>query len=135
MPLIESGVNAKAAEHLAAFAKELRSYREEEEERGGVLLRSLERRGANANEANAPSALTLWSAARGEAGALCVKERAILLRAVGRRLGIPTLSRARALELARLMDGSARFEFQWGKGVTVFGDRERLSWVGPRTSD
>jgi tRNA(Ile)-lysidine synthase TilS/MesJ len=120
MPLIESGVNAKAAEHLAAFAKDLRSYREEEEERGRELLRSVEEDGAGA----------LWSARRGEVNALRAEERAVLIRAVGRSLGIPALSRARVSELARLTEGKARFEFQWGKGVTVLGDRDRLLWVG-----
>jgi tRNA(Ile)-lysidine synthase len=119
MPLIERGVNAKAVEHLAAFAKELRFYREEEEERGDALLRAV--------EGNEPE--VLWSARRGEVSALRAEERAILVRAAGRRLGIPALSRARALGLARLMRGRSGFEFQWGAGVTVIGDRDRLLWI------
>jgi tRNA(Ile)-lysidine synthase len=124
MPLVKSGVNARAVDHLADFAKELRSYREEEEERGDALLQAV--------EGDLPGVLgggILWSARREEASALCAKERIILVRAAGRRLGIPTLSRARAAELARLMEGKVCFEFQWGSGVTVFGDRERLLWV------
>jgi tRNA(Ile)-lysidine synthase TilS/MesJ len=125
MPLIESGVNAKAVDHLAAFAKELRFCREEEEERGDALLRAVEdNNGAKGNEPEA-----LWSAKRGEVGALRAEERTMLVRAAGRRLGISTLSRARALELARLMQGRGGFEFQWGAGVTVLGDRDRVLWI------
>jgi tRNA(Ile)-lysidine synthase len=118
MPLLESGVNAKAADHLAAFAKELRFYREEEEARGESLLRSVGEAGVD----------TLWAARREEVSALRVEERVLLIRAAGRRLGIPVLSRARVLELAYLMEGRTCFEFQWGEGVTVFGDRDRLLW-------
>jgi tRNA(Ile)-lysidine synthase len=121
MPLIESGVNARAVEHLADFAKDLRFYREEEEERGDALLRLVE-----GDEAKASF---LWSARRGEVNALRGEEKAILVRAAGRRLGIPALSRARVLELVRLMGGRARFEFQWGRGVRVLGDCRNLLWV------
>jgi tRNA(Ile)-lysidine synthase len=121
MPLIESGVNARAAEHLAAFAKDLRFYREAEEERGDALLRLVEGDGARA--------LFLWSARRGKVNALRDEEKAILVRAAGRRLGIPALSRARVSELVRLMGGGAYFEFQWGEGVTVLGDSRRILWV------
>jgi tRNA(Ile)-lysidine synthase len=131
MPLLESGVNARAAEHLAAFAKDLRFYREEEEERGGALLKSVEEGFAEEGFAEEDGTEALWSARRGEVSALRAEERAILFRAVGRRLGIPVLSRARVSELARLAEGRARFEFQWGKGVTVLGDGGRLLWVGP----
>jgi tRNA(Ile)-lysidine synthase len=124
MPLIESGVNARAAEHLAAFAKDLRFYREAEEERGGALLRLV--------EGDEAKALFLWSARRGEVNALCAEEKAVLIRAAGRRLGIPALSRARVLELARLTEGRACFEFQWGEGVKVLGDCRRLLWVSEK---
>jgi tRNA(Ile)-lysidine synthase len=118
MPLIER-VNARAAEHLAAFAKDLRFYRDEEEARGGFLLKSVA-----AGESG-----VLWSAFREKAGALSFEERAVLIRAVGRDLSIPALPRARVFALASLMEGRNQFEFQWGNHVTVKGERSLLLWL------
>jgi tRNA(Ile)-lysidine synthase len=115
MPLLER-VNAGASKHLAAFAKEMRACREEEETRGGALLASCETGGG------------LWSAARGKARSLEERDRALLIRAAGRRLGLPVLSRERLSRLTRLMGEFHDFEFQWGRGVTVTGDRDRVVW-------
>jgi tRNA(Ile)-lysidine synthase len=115
MPLLER-VNAGASEHLAAFAKEMRAYREEEEDRGGALLAFCETGGG------------LWSADRGKARSLGERDRAFLIRAAGRRLGLPALSRERLSCLARLTGAFHEFEFQWWQGVTVSGDRNRVVW-------
>jgi tRNA(Ile)-lysidine synthase len=115
MPLLER-VNAGASEHLAAFAGEMRAYREEEEERGDALMASCGTDGG------------LWSAGRGKARSFDERDRALLVRAAGRRLGLPSLSRERLSRLARLMGAFHDFQFQWGQGITVSGDRDRVMW-------
>lgn len=120
MPLIERRINARAAEHLAAFAEEMECYREEEEVRGDALLRE-----AGFDATGSPFV------ERTKLHNMSERQRALLVRATGRRLGIPVLSRERVMELSRLMDGGARFVFQWGGGTTIFGDRDRLCWTLP----
>ncbi len=119
MPLIERRINPKAAEHLVAFAEDMRYYREDEENQARHLFES-----------------TVFE--NGEGGCiererlqnLSVREKTVLIRALGRRRGLPALSRERSMELARLLTGRARFVFQWGAGATVEGDRERACWRG-----
>ena len=43
-------------------------------------------------------------------------------------LSKPVLSRARCLELVRLLDGRKGFRFPWGGGVTVRGSSSLVSW-------
>jgi hypoxanthine phosphoribosyltransferase len=71
-----------------------------------------------------------WNVDREKTQALSLRERAVLLREIGRRLALPTLSRERCESLAHLIEGKKRFEFQWGKGVSVWGNRDRISWTG-----
>ncbi|MCL2010155.1 MAG: tRNA lysidine(34) synthetase TilS [Synergistaceae bacterium] len=116
LPSIESGVNVRAVEHLAAFAEEMRYYREEEERRGSALIEA-----AGAVRVNDGLDLN-----RAVVSALPLRERIILIRETGRRLEIPVLSRERCLELALLTEGRRRFEFQCGKGACIMGDRDRI---------
>jgi tRNA(Ile)-lysidine synthase len=120
LPLVARRVNGKALDHLVAFAEEMRYYREEEEVRGAALFEAVKiDDGENG----------VWSVDREKVRALSSWERAVLVREIGRRLEIPTLSRERSGKLACLIEGQGRFEFQWGKGVSVWGGRDRINWT------
>jgi len=118
IPVIESGVNARAVDHLVAFAEEMRYYREEEERRGDMLIEAA--KAANLNGE--------WGFDRAVVSALSLRERIVLIRETGRRFEIPVLSRERCLKLALLIEGRRTFEFQCGKGAYVMGDRDRIKW-------
>ena len=121
MPLLARRVNAGAAEHLAAFGAEMRELRGEEEARGAKLLAGL----VLEEEAG------LLALDRAGTAALTPRERTLVLRAAGRRLGLAALPRGRSLELARLMGRPGPFVFQWGGGASVLGERGRLRWTAP----
>jgi tRNA(Ile)-lysidine synthase len=127
IPAIENGVNARAVDHLAAFADEMRYYREEEERQGDILFKLIElvkpMEGEKADGFDEGCELD-----RATASGLPLRDRIVLIREVGRRFHIPVLSRERCLELAFLMEGKRVFEFQWGKGTCVLGDRDRIKW-------
>jgi tRNA(Ile)-lysidine synthase len=115
MPLIESRLNSRAVDHLADFALEMSEAREEEEQTGARLLAQLLR---------PPCRLP-----RDGVRKLGARETAVLIRAVGRRLGLPTLSRQRCEALARLMAGAGRFTFQWCGSATVEGRTDFIKWT------
>jgi tRNA(Ile)-lysidine synthase len=118
IPAIKSGVNARAADHLAAFAEEMRYYREEEERQGEVLIKAIH-------------ALDLdcgWDLDRAAISKLHLRERVVLIREIGRRFEVPVLSRERCFELALLMEGKKLFVFQCGKGAYVQGDPDLIKW-------
>jgi tRNA(Ile)-lysidine synthase len=121
MPLMVDRVNGRAVDHLVAFGEEMRYYREEEERRAAALTDSSTPSGPE----DAPDS---WAIDRDRARALSPFERTLIIRESGRRRGLSTLSRRRAMELARLMEGTEEFEFQWGGGVSVRGDRNRVIW-------
>ena len=112
-------MNAKAVEHLAAFAKAMREHREDEERRGRALLV-----GAGLDSVALPLEIE-----RGYLKGLSATDRAVLIRELARRSELSVLSRARCQELARLMEGRGAFVFPWGKCVVVRGDSLRVLWV------
>jgi tRNA(Ile)-lysidine synthase len=118
IPEIESKINARAVDHLVAFADEMRYYRLEEERQGNILIEA-----ARVGDLDSE-----WNLDRAVIAALSLRERIVLIREVGRRFEIPVLSRERCLELALLMKDKREFEFQCGKGAYVFGDRTRIKW-------
>jgi tRNA(Ile)-lysidine synthase len=125
MPLVDKKLNAKTVDHLVAFAEEIGYYRREEESRGAALLEAFTFKadgGSWNDEENG-------SVDREKAQALSLRERLLLVRAMGRRLEIPVLSRERSEKLAFLMAGKKRFEFQWCGSVSVLGSRDRITWV------
>jgi tRNA(Ile)-lysidine synthase len=135
MPLIIDRVNERAVDHLVAFGEEMRYYRGEEERRAAILCEVAGVIGSEIFDSSGTFDSNISSTSRlcctldrGKAGKLSPHERTLVIREVGRRLGLPTLSRRRAVELARLMEGGERFEFQWGEGASVWGDKERISW-------
>ena len=117
IPEIESNINSRIVDHLVAFADEMRYYREEEERQGKALIEAVK-------AADFDDGLD-----RAIISTLSVRERIILIREIGRRLGIPVLPRERCMELANLMEGRRRFEFQCEKGARVLGDRDRIKWI------
>ena len=121
MPQIEQGINRKAVDHLVAFAEEMRYYREEEELYSNALFESAGLKKSSAG----------WVVDRGKLHILSVEDRAVLIRKIGRHLEIPTLSRERTLELVRLTEGKGCFEFQWGKQISVSGNRDQVCWILP----
>lgn len=118
LPLAAERVNARAVEHLAAFAEEMRAYREEEEERGAELIAS-----AGLEDCVLPLGI-----GRRHLAGLSATDRVTLIRELARRSGLPVLPRARCRELARLMEGRKDFLFLWGGGVAVQGGPSRVSW-------
>jgi tRNA(Ile)-lysidine synthase len=127
IPLIEEKINVKATEHLAAFAEEMRVWRAEEESRGAALLKTARVGGEKARGGE-------WCLERRRVQGFSLWERTLLAREVGRRLGLPTLSRGRCLELARLMGERGDFKFQWSAGVSILGGRETLNY-GKQTAE
>ncbi|MDR1621649.1 MAG: tRNA lysidine(34) synthetase TilS [Synergistaceae bacterium] len=128
LPLVGKKINARAIDHLVAFAEEMRYYREEEEACGAALLDAAkiddrEPHGVEGGEGG------MWSVDREKLRALSPRERAILVREAGRRFEGRALSRERVRVLTRLMEGRGKFEFQWEKGVSIWGSKDRISWV------
>ena len=111
LPLAVERVNAGAIEHLAAFAEEMRGYREEEERRGAELAESV----------GVTRFILPVEVGRKALAELSVRDRIFLVRELACRLKLPALSRTRCLELARLLGGRKGFRFPWGGGVTVRG--------------
>jgi tRNA(Ile)-lysidine synthase len=128
LPLAAEKINAKALDHLVAFAEEMRYYREEEEVRGAFLLESVKVHDSDSHGWK-ENGNGMWSVDREKLRALSPWERAVLVREAGRRLEIPTLSRERSQKLAGLIESRWRFEFQWGEGVSVLGSKDRISWT------
>ena len=119
IPAIESGVNLRAVDHLVAFAEEMRYYREEEERQGGIFIEAAELVRVDDE----------LSFDRAVVSTLSLRERIIMIREIGRRFKIPVLSRGRCMDLALLMEGRRRFEFQCSKNVRVLGDRTLVKWI------
>lgn len=118
LPLIEERVNAGAVDHLADFAANLSLLREDEEQRGATLLEAalLDDNGGG---------LTLD---RKKIAELSPLERALVIRAAGRRLGLPVLSRRRIEELSALIVREGPFNFQWMKWVNVVTRPGVIRW-------
>ena len=126
LPLVAQKINTRVRDHLVAFAEEMRYYREEEETRGAALLEAV-KMGEESRVKDGDN--SVWSADREKLRTLSPWERVVLIREIGRRLNIPTLSRERSRKLTHLIEGQGRFEFQWGKGVSVWGNRDKVSWA------
>lgn len=121
LPQAIERINAGAVEHLAAFAEEMREYREQEERYGAALI---------ASAGLEPLVLPV-EIGRGYLRGLSVSDRVLLIRELGRRLGLSVLSRGRCRELAGLMEERQAFVFPWGKGVMVRGDKVRVRLTVP----
>ncbi|MBR0203910.1 MAG: hypothetical protein IJQ56_06050, partial [Synergistaceae bacterium] len=50
----------------------------------------------------------------------------LVIREVGRRLKLKTLSRSRCLELAKLIAKNQKFTFQWSQGVSITSHQGKI---------
>ncbi|GHS95128.1 hypothetical protein AGMMS50276_09600 [Synergistales bacterium] len=117
MPMIESNINARASEHLANFARDMRELGDEEKEKGDALLLELEVAGTDALTIDRRAMRNLDS-----------KKLPLLIRAAGRKILAPVLSRRQCLKLSMLCAEGKPFTFQWGGDVTVSGTHNEVAF-------
>jgi tRNA(Ile)-lysidine synthase len=118
MPLIEGNINARAAEHLSGFARDMRELGDEEKEKGDALLEEI-----------GVADTDLVTIDRSGARDLSDRERALLIRATGRRMSAPVLSRRQCLKLAGLVSGRKPFTFQWSGDIVVMGTHNEVAFT------
>ena len=116
LPEIESGINSSAVEHLAAFGEDMRKIRGNEDERSREILSSCRE-----------DSHTLDRRRLKEYGH---DDISIVIRDMGRQLGLRTLSRRRCAELAGLILKGGNFTFQWRGNMTVSGRNGKIYFEG-----
>ena len=116
LPEIESGINSSAVEHLAAFGEDMRKIRGNEDERSREILSSCRE-----------DSHTLDRRRLKEYGH---DDISIVIRDMGRQLGLRTLSRRRCAELAGLILKDGNFTFQWRGNMTVSGRNGKIYFEG-----
>ena len=107
LPLITERINSSSVEHLARFGEEMRALRIHEDNRSIELLNTC-------IELESPFILN-----RRRIRTLYDDDVALIIRELGRRLSLRTLSHKRCSELVRLMKKSENFIFQWSGEMTV----------------
>lgn len=111
LPLINAKINSSSIEHLASFGEDMRKFRAFEDERGRELLEKCK--------------LT-----RGLSRKILRKfttdERALVIREIGRNLGLKTLSRERCESLAELIAKDSNFIFQWQGDAIVKSEKGEI---------
>ena len=117
IPCLREHVNLQIVSHLAALADEAYAWRREQEARSREAFHA-----ASVPDQPWPT-LDLKRLRR-----MSPWERAELLRFVGRRLELDTLTRERAGELDRLVVSSGRWIFQWGSEVDVTACGGVVAW-------
>ncbi len=116
LPMIESGINASAVEHLAQFGEDMRKIRGNEDERSREILTSC------ANDTHTLDRRKLRRFGHDDIS--------LVIREMGRRLGLRTLSRRRCDELAGLILKGDKFIFQWCGNFTVSGHGGKIYFEG-----
>ena len=112
LPEICTRINSSAVEHLAQFGVDIRPVREHEDELSRELLASC----------RISDSVLDWRKLR----TLSHHETSLIIREVGRNLGLRTLSRRRCDELSGLILKGKGFVFQWGSGITVTGRKGKV---------
>ena len=126
VPWIEKNINPRVKERLLDLADEMFRLRVREENRISSLLKKLEH----------PSPLIPFVLRRSDFTVLDSWDRALLLKAVGTKLGLTALSRARLNILCRLCEKGERWTFQWqGDWVVQGGSGDFIGWVRPFRTD
>ena len=120
LPLISERINASSVEHLARFGEEMRALRVHEDNRSIELLNTC-------IESESPLVLN-----RKKIRTLDDEDIALVIREIGRRLSLRTLSHRRCFELARLMRKQENFMFQWSGDMTVKSMKDRIYFEGKR---
>ena len=116
LPMIESGINASAVEHLAQFGEDMRPIRENEDKISREII-------ASCIEDEYTLNMKILRTHSDD-------EIALVIRDMGRRLGLRTLSRKRCNELARLIHRGGKFMFQWCGNMTVEGHKGKIYFGG-----
>lgn len=116
LPMIESGINASAVEHLAQFGEDMRPIRENEDKISREIIASCIENDYTLNM----EILRTHSD----------DEIALVIRDMGRRLGLRTLSRKRCNELVGLIHRGGKFMFQWCGNMTVEGHKGKIYFGG-----
>jgi tRNA(Ile)-lysidine synthase len=119
IPWLRSNMNASVEGVLLGLAGEFREKIIEGKTETQSLLRLVTR--------PHKTALAAWdtTSARG----LAASRLQDVIREQGARLGLPTLDRRRAAELAGLICRSNRWRFQWAKDVEVCGSASLTGWI------
>ena len=126
VPWIEKNINPRVKERLLDLADEMLRLRVREENRIRSLLKKLEY----------PAPLIPFVLRRSDFTVLDSWDRALLLKAVGTKLGLTALSRARLNVLCGLCDKGEKWTFQWqGDWVVQGGAGDFIGWVRPFRAD
>ena len=116
LPMIEAGINSSAVEHLAQFGEDMRKVRENEDSYSREILMSC-----------LEDAHTLD---RRKLRDFSDDDIILVIREMGRRLGLRTLSRGRCRELSGLIRKGGKFTFQWCGNFTVSGRNGKIYFEG-----
>ncbi len=126
VPWIEKNINPRVKERLLDLADEMLRLRVREERRISSLLKKIEY----------PSPLIPFVIRRSDYTILDSWDRALLLKAIGEKLGLTALSRARLNVLCRLCEKGEKWTFQWqGDWVVQGGSGDFIGWVRPFRTD
>ena len=121
IPMVEKEINSSARAHILGTAGDIAWFRNKEEETGETLLKS------GAVSLPFCSYACALSFLRGlDRGTL-----ALFIRAVGRFLGLKTLSRERTENFSRLVVSGGSWCFQWQRDMFVFSSLPFVAWVDP----
>ena len=116
LPIIEAGINSSAVEHLARFGEDMRKVRENEDAHSREILTScLE---------------DVHTLDRRKLRNFSDDDIILVIREMGRRLGLRTLSRGRCQELSGLIRKGSKFTFQWCGNFTVSGRNGKIYFEG-----
>lgn len=116
LPIIEAGINSSAVEHLAQFGEDMRKVRDSEDSYSHEILTSC-----------LEDSHTLD---RRKLRNFSDDDIILVIREMGRRLGLRTLSRGRCRELLGLIRKGGRFVFQWCGNFTVSGRNGKIYFEG-----
>ena len=112
LPTINANINASAVEHLASFGEDMRKIREREDNESKELLQQCAENNYTLN--------------RRFLRKLDADSRALVIREVGRKLRLKTLSRERTEILSGLIVKGEKFIFQWCKNFNVTGKGDKI---------
>jgi tRNA(Ile)-lysidine synthase len=119
LPWIRENINASPERLLLGLSEECALADAESDSTAGSLLAWISR--------SRHPALACWDAAL--ARKMPPPRLASLIRAQGRRLGLPLLDRRRVGELCGLIAGGGRWRFQWAGGTEVCGASKEIGWI------
>lgn len=119
IPLISERINSSSVEHLARFGEEMRALRVHEDNRSVDLLNECIECASTIPES--PVILN-----RKKIKTLDDDDIVLVIRELGRRLSLRTLSHNRCFELAGLIRKQENFIFQWSGNMTVKSMKGRI---------